>query len=77
MLIIAMLTTLTGTAPPMVLVDETVEGAPSGPFRKLAEVFGDAVLLLLMVALLPIAVLVVGTPIALLARILIEFVNRL
>jgi hypothetical protein len=43
---------------------------------KLAETLGDVGLVLLFGALLPFAILAVGTPIALLVLVLIEVVNR-
>ena len=44
--------------------------------RTVAEVGTDAVILLLVVWLFPVAILVVGTPIALLARLVLEIARR-
>jgi hypothetical protein len=64
-------------APAMVRVDEPVEGSAKRRSHQVVEFVKDAVLLLLIGALVPIAILVVGTPIALLVRVMIEIVKRL
>ena len=74
--IIGLLATLTAAAPAMVPVVEPVEAAKYR-FRKWVERLDDAVLLLLIGLLFPIVVLVVGTPIALLARVVVEIAERL
>lgn len=45
--------------------------------RRLVDVLADAVLLLLVVLLVPVAILVVGTPLALFVRLLIEIAKRM
>jgi hypothetical protein len=60
----------------MVLVPAQPEDAGGRWRGKLAETLGDVGLVLLFVALLPFAILAVGTPIALLVLVLIEVVNR-
>lgn len=50
-------------------------GAPS-LLRRIAGGLEDAILLLLVVYLFPVAILVVGTPIALLARLALEIASR-
>ena len=44
---------------------------------RVTTVFDDAVLLVLIVILLPLAILLLGAPIALLVRLLIEIAQRL
>jgi hypothetical protein len=62
-------------APPMVLVPAPPE--PAEPrWRALAGALGDAALVLLLGVLFPIAILAVGTPIALVVRALIEILQR-
>ena len=45
--------------------------------RRVAGVLGDAVFLLLIVLLAPVLILVVGTPIALCVRLLLEIAKRM
>lgn len=59
-----------------------VSGLAPGPairraLRKVAGLLDDAVMLLLLTWLFPAAILVVGTSVALLVRLLIEIANRL
>jgi hypothetical protein len=44
---------------------------------RVRTLFGDAALLLLIVIVLPLAILLLGAPIALLVRLLIEIAQRL
>ena len=60
----------------MVLVPAQPEVVGGRWRRKLAETLGDVGLVFLFGVLLPIAILAVGTPIALLVLVLIEVVNR-
>ena len=76
LLILAVLATSIA-APAMVRVDEPVEGSAKRRSHKVVEFLKDAVLFLLIGALVPVAILVVGTPIALLVRLMIEIVKRL
>ena len=62
-------------APPMVLVPAPPE-IPAGHWRQLISVLGDAVLVLLLGAAFPFAILAVGTPIALVLLVLIKIVER-
>jgi hypothetical protein len=45
--------------------------------RKVAGALGDAALLLLIVLLTPVLILVVGTPVALCVRLLLEIAKRM
>jgi hypothetical protein len=47
------------------------------PVRNILRLLDDAVLLLLVVLLFPLAVLLVGTPVVLFVRLLIEIAQRL
>lgn len=51
--------------------------AGASTIRKIREIFGQAVLLLLAVYLFPVIILLVGTPIALFLRIVIEIAHRI
>lgn len=58
----------------------TVEAKPHGrrrPLRTLLGLVDDGVLLLLVVLLFPLVILLVGTPVALFVRLLIEIAHRL
>ena len=59
----------------MVLVPAAPE-VPAGRWRQLIGVFGDAVLVLLLGAAFPFAILAVGTPIALVVLVLIKIAQR-
>jgi hypothetical protein len=59
----------------MVLVAAPPEVA-AGWWRPLAGALSDVALMLLLGVLLPVAILAMGTPIALLVLVLIEVVNR-
>jgi hypothetical protein len=48
-----------------------------GPLRTILGFLDDAVLLLLVVLLFPLGILLVGTPVALLVRVLIQIARRL
>jgi hypothetical protein len=61
----------------MVLVAALPDVAGSRWWRPLAGAVGDVALVLLLGALLPVAILAIGTPIALTVLVLIELVNRL
>jgi hypothetical protein len=47
------------------------------PFHKLLVRLGDALMLLLVLWLFPLVILLVGAPVALLVRLLIEITNRM
>ncbi|HVH29908.1 MAG TPA: hypothetical protein VM818_24335 [Vicinamibacterales bacterium] len=49
----------------------------SGPLRTMLGFLDDAVLLLLVILLFPLGILLVGTPVALLVRVLIQIARRL
>ena len=51
-------------------------GGRANPFRRIIAVFEDVVLLMLAVFLLPFTILLVGAPIALCLRAVIEIVRR-
>jgi hypothetical protein len=51
--------------------------APQGRLQKLQESLGDVVLLLAMMILVPVVILVAGTPVALVARFIAALVHRL
>jgi hypothetical protein len=63
-------------APPMVLVPAPPE-IPAGRWRQLIGVLRDAVMVLLLGAAFPFAILAVGTPIALVVLALIKIAQRL
>ncbi len=44
----------------------------AGAFHKVAELLESAALLLLVILLIPVAILIVGTPVALFVRLLLE-----
>jgi hypothetical protein len=48
-----------------------------GPFHKLLGLLDDALMLLLVIWLFPLVILLVGAPVALLVRLLIEITNRM
>ncbi len=50
---------------------------PPAPLRNILGLVDDAVLLLLVVLLFPLAILLIGTPVALFVRLLIEIARRL
>jgi hypothetical protein len=52
-------------------------GAVMGSLLKIASPLDDVVTLLLLIWLFPLAILLVGTPVVLLVRVLIEIVKRL
>jgi hypothetical protein len=57
-----------------------VEAKPGGRRSRLRNILGlldDAMLLLLVVLLFPLLILLIGTPVALLVRLLIEIAHRL
>jgi hypothetical protein len=56
-----------------------ISGQATGrrPRRTIVGLLDDAVLLLLVVALLPLAILLFGAPVALLVRLLIEIAQRM
>jgi hypothetical protein len=58
---------------------QTVSTSAAGTrlFHRMSGVFADAVLLLLAVFLLPLIILLAGSPIALFVRLLIEVAHRL
>lgn len=47
------------------------------PFHKLLGLLDDALMLLLVIWLFPLVILLVGAPVALLVRLLIEITNRM
>lgn len=47
------------------------------PLRKIPGLLNDAVLLLLVVLLFPLVILLIGTPVALFVRLLVEIARRL
>lgn len=47
------------------------------PLHKLLGLLDDAVMLLLVICLFPLAILLVGAPVALLVRLLIEIAKRM
>jgi hypothetical protein len=47
------------------------------PFDTLLVLLGDALMLLLVIWLFPLVILLVGAPVALLVRLLIEITNRM
>lgn len=47
------------------------------PFHKLLALLDDALMLLLVIWLFPLVILLVGAPVALLVRLLIEITNRM
>jgi len=58
----------------------SVHAKPSGrrsPLRRILDLVDDAVLLLLIVLLFPLVILLVGMPVALLVRLLVEIAQRL
>jgi len=61
----------------MVLVAAPPQVAAAGWWRPLAGALSDIAGVLLLAVLLPVAILAIGTPIALLVLALIEVVNRL
>jgi hypothetical protein len=52
-------------------------GSRSSPLRNILGFLDDAVLLLLVVLLFPLVILLIGTPVALVVRLLIEVAQRL
>lgn len=52
-------------------------GSARSPFDKLLGLLDDALMLLLVIWLLPLVILLVGAPVALLVRLLIEITNRM
>lgn len=52
-------------------------GNARSPFHKLLGLLDDALMLLLVIWLLPLVILLVGAPVALLVRLLIEITNRM
>ena len=52
-------------------------GSARSPFQKLLGLLDDALMLLLVIWLLPLVILLVGAPVALLVRLLIEITNRM
>ena len=59
-----------------------VGGQPEGgnarsPFHKLRGLLDDALMVLLVIWLFPLVILLVGAPVALLVRLLIEITNRM
>jgi hypothetical protein len=69
------LAAVSGTSPPMVLVASQPDVPPRWWHRP-AVVLSDLGLGLVIGALLPFAILIVGTPVALVVRALIELMNR-
>ena len=51
-------------------------GSARSPFHKLLRLLDDALMLLLVIWLLPLVILLVGAPVALLVRLLFEMTNR-
>jgi hypothetical protein len=49
----------------------------TGVLHRVAGYFGDAFILLALVCLLPLVIVVIGAPVALLARLLLEITQRL
>jgi hypothetical protein len=47
-----------------------------GPVRRILGLFDEAMLLLLLVFLFPLVILLVGTPVALFVRLLLEIAQR-
>jgi hypothetical protein len=47
-----------------------------GRLRRMAGIAGDAILLLVVVLLMPIVVLIVGSPLVLVVRLVLEIVQR-
>jgi hypothetical protein len=56
---------------------QAVSTASTRLFHRMSGVFADAVLLLVAVFLLPLIILMVGTPIALFVRLVMEVAHRL
>lgn len=54
-----------------------LNAATQGPFHKLLGLLDDALMLLLVIGLFPLVILLVGAPVALLVRLLIEITNRM
>ena len=52
-------------------------GNARSPFHKLLGLLDDALMLLLAIWLFPLVILLVGAPVALLVRLLIEITNRM
>jgi hypothetical protein len=52
-------------------------GNARSPFHKLLGLLDDALMLLLVICLIPLVILLVGAPVALLVRLLIEITNRM
>ena len=52
-------------------------GNARSPFHKLLGLLDDALMLLLVISLFPLVILLVGAPMALLVRLLIEITNRM
>jgi hypothetical protein len=52
-------------------------GNARSPFHKLLGLLDDALMLLLVIWLFPLVILLVGAPVALLVRLLIEITNRM
>jgi len=52
-------------------------GAGRRLFRNIVGLLEDAVLLLLVILLIPLAILLVGSPVALLVRLLVEIAQRM
>ena len=52
-------------------------GMTPSPFPGGQPLIKDALLLLLLVLMCPVAIIIVGTPVALLVRLLIEIANRM
>lgn len=52
-------------------------GSRRSPLRNILGLLDDAVLLLLVVLLFPLVILLIGTPVALFVRLLIEIAQRL
>jgi hypothetical protein len=69
------LAAVSGTSPPMVLVASQPDVPPRW-WQRPAVVLSDLGLGLVIGALLPFAILIVGTPVALVVRALIELMNR-
>jgi len=58
------------------VTDRQQSEARPGILRRIANVCDDAVLLLLVVFLLPVGILLVGTPVALAVRVVVEILKR-
>jgi hypothetical protein len=63
--------------PKMHISGHAPSGVERGAWRNMAERLDDAVMLLVVVLVLPFVILLVGAPVALLVRLLIEIGHRM